>query len=341
MPIVPSRLLVSAALCAAALSILAGAQVARAKSTPAELRVVTGDGKSLVDVTQFTGTTRIPTSPRARCFFGGVGGSGEPASLMGPNALGLVADAARNRRRLRPLRITDEFSFGLGVCGIGGANANANRYWTVRVNHRSIQVGADQYTLRPASRVLWALIPNPVCEQVPPYACEAGPPELELRAPARARPGQEIRVRAVEWSESGRRSPAAGATVTGAASPTDAAGATLVTLERTRKLVARRAGAIASAELGVCVSAEPGRCPRRRGRILIGSGRGETIRGTAGGDRIEPGGGADRVRAGGGSDLIRARGGGRDRIDCGGGRDLVIADRRDAVARNCERVRRR
>jgi RTX calcium-binding nonapeptide repeat (4 copies) len=339
MPI--TRSLPAAAACAALLSaLLALAPAAQAKPTRADLRVVTGDGKTLVDFTQFTDTTKVPTSPKARCFFGGVGGSGESATVQGPTPLGAVADAARNRKRLLPLLITDEFSFGLGICGIGGANADDSRFWNVRVNHIALQVGGDQVQLDRGDEVLWSLIPNPVCEPDPPYTCQPGPPELQLKAPARAEPGRPFTVRVFEWSDSGKRTIAQGASVTGADAPTDANGRTTVTLARTRKLGARREGSIVASDLGVCIAEPIGRCPRLRGRILVGSGQAESIRGTPGGDRIKPGAGDDRVNARGGADLIRARGGGRDRVRCGPGRDTVVADRHDLLLGGCEVVRR-
>ena len=343
MPITRSRspFAVPACLALATAIFVLTASAAMGKPTRAEVRVVTGDGKTLVDVVQYTDTTRVPTSPRARCFFGGTGGSGKPATVEGPNALGIVADAARSRKRLKPLLITDEFSFGLGICGFGGARADAGHYWNVRVNHRGLQVGGDQYRLGRGDKVLWALIENPTCDPNPPYTCEPGPSELELRAPARATPGNPFAVRVFEWSDSGRRTPAEGVEVTGASGPTDADGRTAVTLAGTRKLFARRAGAISASERAVCVAAPISRCPRVRGRILVGSGKAERIRGSIGGDRIKPRGGRDKVIARAGADLIRARGGGRDRINCGRGFDRVIADRRDVVTRNCERVRRR
>jgi hypothetical protein len=46
----------------------------------------------------------------------------------------------------------------------------------------------------------------------------------------------------------------------------------------------------------------------------------------------------DRVTGSRLNDVIRVLGGGRDHVRCGGGRDLVYADRRDTVARDCERV---
>jgi Tol biopolymer transport system component len=46
----------------------------------------------------------------------------------------------------------------------------------------------------------------------------------------------------------------------------------------------------------------------------------------------------DLVRGSRLNDVIRVNGGGRDRVTCGRGRDIVYADRRDRVARDCERV---
>ena len=51
--------------------------------------------------------------------------------------------------------------------------------------------------------------------------------------------------------------------------------------------------------------------------------------------------GTDTIHAQEGDDVIDTRGGRRDRILCGDGHDIVRADRIDAVADDCERVRRR
>ena len=47
------------------------------------------------------------------------------------------------------------------------------------------------------------------------------------------------------------------------------------------------------------------------------------------------------ISGGAGNDTITARDGKRDRISCGSGRDKVTADKRDRVAKNCERVSRK
>jgi Tol biopolymer transport system component len=80
----------------------------------------------------------------------------------------------------------------------------------------------------------------------------------------------------------------------------------------------------------------------RRHDRLSGSLLGDTIRTFAGNDTVAPGPGADDVDTGSGSDLVQAPPDkARDVIRCGPGRDSVTAERRDRVARDCERVTRR
>jgi len=77
-----------------------------------------------------------------------------------------------------------------------------------------------------------------------------------------------------------------------------------------------------------------------RDRLRGGSGR-DSLVGGAGPDVLLGSAGHDGLRGGSGRDRISASDGVRDVITCGRGRALVIADRRDSVARNCETVRRR
>ena len=76
-----------------------------------------------------------------------------------------------------------------------------------------------------------------------------------------------------------------------------------------------------------------------RDRISGGSSA-DRVRGDAGNDRITGNSGNDNLSGDSGNDRIDG-GSGRDRIRCGRGRDTVIADARDRVARDCERVRHR
>ncbi len=82
--------------------------------------------------------------------------------------------------------------------------------------------------------------------------------------------------------------------------------------------------------------------------VLQGLGGADTLDGGDGADRLEGGDGADALSGGAGLDLfvggeggdrVDARDGSRDGVDCGGGTDSVTADRRDRVARDCERER--
>lgn len=73
---------------------------------------------------------------------------------------------------------------------------------------------------------------------------------------------------------------------------------------------------------------------------LLGGGGDDRLFGGLGKDRIDGGKGRDLLEGGAGADVIAARDGVRDTVRCGGGRDSVVADRVDAVARDCERVKR-
>jgi Ca2+-binding RTX toxin-like protein len=67
-------------------------------------------------------------------------------------------------------------------------------------------------------------------------------------------------------------------------------------------------------------------------------GGNDTIRAGSGNDTVDAGKGRDSVSGEGGADVIIAQDGERDVIDCGTEGDVVVADRVDRVARDCERV---
>ena len=69
-------------------------------------------------------------------------------------------------------------------------------------------------------------------------------------------------------------------------------------------------------------------------------GGNDTIKAGSGNDTVDAGKGRDTVSGEGGADVIVAQDGQRDVIDCGTESDLVVADRIDKVARDCERVMR-
>jgi len=245
--IAPTRLAAACALAAALL--LSTAAIAVAKGVRVDIRVVGAGGRSLAEETLKTGTTKVPTSPKATCLGKGSGGSGRKVTVKGPTALGLLAQAARSTASLRPLLVTDAFEseFGLGLCGIGGAKATAKKSWYLKVNHKNPELGGDSVKLRKGDQVLWALEPFPY------------PNELALEAPAEAVPGVPFAVRVFSYNEAGKRKPAAGATVPGATAPTGSDGRATVLLTRPAELVARHGKDIPSNGVTVCVL---GACPQ-------------------------------------------------------------------------------
>jgi hypothetical protein len=297
------------------------APAAHGAPVQSDLRVETG-GSPLAGGSYLTDTVRIETDRREAC-----GGTGEVKTVEGPTALGLLSDGARVHRALRPLGVSDQFDFGLFVCGVGSFVGSDSAFWLYKVDHLAPEVGADQLELKGGEEVLW-------------YFSDTGRnvntgDELVLRAPARARPGRAFEVTVLAYDSKGARTPAADAQVTGdGVVETDSDGKARVEPDSrgTLRLRAKRGADIPSATVSVCVESVPSRCPARRGRVIFG---------TPGGDRIVGTAGADRVSAFGGADRIAVRGGGRDRVRCGSGRDRVRADRSDRMGRDCELVRRR
>src|SRR3954452_6267469 len=154
--ITPFRL---AAVCALALTLtLALATGASAKGFKAQLRVVGSGGKVLVEKPIATATTTVKSSPQATCFGKGTGGSGNPVTIKGNTAMGLLARASTLVASLRPLLISDSFDFGLALCGIGQSVAKGKASWYLKVNHKSLSVGGDAAKIHPGDEVLYALV---------------------------------------------------------------------------------------------------------------------------------------------------------------------------------------
>jgi hypothetical protein len=238
-----------AAACALALiASLVPAASAAAKGVPAELRVVGKCGKVLTEQTLSTGSVSLKTSRSATCFGAGTGGSGKSVTIKGATAMGLLAQAAQSTAALRPLSITDAFSFGLGLCGVGKSVARGKKAsWYLKVDHKAQQVSGDAVKLHPGDEVLWDLAPSY------PY-----PNELALEAPASVAAGMPFQVRVFSYDEKGRRKPVSGATVTGASGPTGSDGSATVTLAAPGLLRATHSGEIPSAAAAVCIG---GSCP--------------------------------------------------------------------------------
>jgi hypothetical protein len=301
------------------LSFLLIVPAASPAAVPVDLRVLDTDGFTMAQQTQFTDTVTVKTSPEADCF-GPPGGSGAEKTLNGPTALGAVWDASQADADLRPIWLTDQFGFGLGLCAIGGKVPPSSGFWYLKVNHVGAQVGGDQAVVGSGDDVLWYLTPN-----FPPGD------ELELIGPELARPGEPFQVQVFSYTDAGDRSPAAGALVAGAFEPTDANGFTTVAAssEGSLALQASRGVDIPSNVLDVTVDAELDPCAATAGEEIVGSGKRDKIAGTPSPESITARGGDDRVKSAGGC---------ADDVDCGSGRDKATVDALDSV-RRCNRVK--
>jgi Ca2+-binding RTX toxin-like protein len=326
------RITVSIAALASLIALAAFGPASAGASVGADLRVVSPSGQ-LDDLTQYSDTTTMPTSPQAECFGAGSGGSGQGVTVPGANALGIVVEAAKSRSGLNPLLLTDTFvsqGFGLGVCGIGGQVASGSAFWYTKVDHTGLQVGGSQFAIHAGQQVLWYLAPN-----FPP------PAELVLNAPFREPVGTPFPVQVLAYADDGTATPAAGAIISGTGTPvtTDASGNALVSASGTGpgQIQATLGDDIPSAVTSICSFDTGTSCAAARGRLIVGSDGADDIAGTAGDDVIRPRAGDDGVRSLAGNDIIDVRGGDVDRVNCGGGVDLVKGDKRDKFAKNCER----
>jgi hypothetical protein len=221
---------------------------AGASATTATLRVVGKNNQVLAEGLVKSKNTSVKTSPKATCLGAGTGGSGKKVTLQGNTALGLLADGALTNKALRPLSLTDHFSFGLGICGVGrsiGKSGGAS--WYLKVNHKGAIKSGDKVKIKAGDEVLWDLAPSY------PY-----PDELVLSAPQQASAGVPFAVHVFAYDEKGKHQPVEGAVVTGASGPTDADGVAMVTLSEPGSLFAELKQDIPSAAAPVCLGTE---CP--------------------------------------------------------------------------------
>jgi hypothetical protein len=235
--------------CALALCLVAAfAASASAKGFTATLRVV-GAGKEILAEKELktAPTVSIKTSKSATCFGSGTGGSGKSVAVPGNTALGLLGVGAKQVKGLAPLSLTDHFSFGLGLCGIGKSKAKGEASWYVKINHKGTSTSAEKAKIKSGDEVLFDLAPSY------PY-----PDELVVAAPEEATEGVPFTVHVYAYDEKGRRKPVQGAAVTGAIAPTDKSGKVSVTLTKPTALIAGLGEDIPSAAAPVCLA---GRCP--------------------------------------------------------------------------------
>lgn len=239
----------TAAVCVLALCVtVAFAASASAKGFTATLRVV-GAGKEILAEKELktASSVSIKTSKQATCFGSGTGGSGKAVAIPGNTALGLLALGSKSTSGLAPLSITDHFSFGLGLCGIGKSKAKGEASWYVKINHKGTSTSAGKTKIKSGDEVLFDLAPSY------PY-----PDELVVAAPEEATAGVPFTATVYAYNEKGRRKPVQGAAVTGAIGPTDKQGKVSITLTKPTALIAGLGEDIPSAAVPVCLA---GQCP--------------------------------------------------------------------------------
>jgi hypothetical protein len=236
----------TAGVCALVLC-LALAVTASASATTATLRVVGKGNVVLSEGLVKTSDIAVKTSPKATCFGSGSGGSGKSVTVPGNTALGLLANGAKTISQLAPLSISDHFSFGLALCGVGKSVATGKASWYLKVNHKGATKSGNKVNIKAGDEVLWDLAPSY------PY-----PEELVLSAPQQATAGVPFAVHVFAYNEKGQHKPMKGATVTGATGPTDASGEVMVTLTEPTLISAAIGNAIPSAQEPVCFGSK---CP--------------------------------------------------------------------------------
>ncbi|MBN8867708.1 MAG: hypothetical protein J0H98_09150 [Solirubrobacterales bacterium] len=210
-----------------------------ANKVPANLRVVTWKGKIVFDGTVKTGTAKI--KPNTDCL----GGSAGPArTVTGATALGLLYQASLRYKALRPLKLSDG-DYGFGICGIGGQAAKDKEWWVLRQNYKDTMTGAETTKVKRGDKILLYLAKS--------YE-ETTPDSLFLNAPAKVRRGASVKVRVWSYDGKGKRTPAAGAKVGGAAGAlTNVQGFTTLKITRRTNLVARSGSLIPSNRVRVAI----------------------------------------------------------------------------------------
>lgn len=239
----------TAAVCVLAVCLTAAfAAGASAKGFTATLRVV-GAGKEVLAEKEVktVSSVSIKTSKQATCFGAGTGGSGAAVAVPGNTALGLLGVGVKSTPKLAPLSLTDHFSFGVGLCGIGKSKAKGKSSWYVKIDHKGTTTSASKAKIKAGDEVLFDLAPSY------PY-----PDELVVAAPEEATAGVPFTVHVYAYDEKGRRKPVQGAAVTGAIGPTDKQGKVSVTLTKPTALLAGLGEDIPSAAVPVCLA---GQCP--------------------------------------------------------------------------------
>lgn len=218
------------------LFLLFAGPAAAAKKVPATVRVVTWEGKVLLDKKLKTGGTTVRTSSGAACL-GGSPTNGRQ-TVPGATALGILQQASRKYGQVKPLLLSNAFDFGLGLCGVGKSVAGGEEWWVLKHNHAESTTGGEGTELKKNDVVLWYLAESYL---------KPTPSELYLKSPAKVRKKKSTRVRVLAINAAGKKKPVEGAAIKGTdAKPTNANGYTRIKLKKKTKLIVRVSGYITS-----------------------------------------------------------------------------------------------
>ena len=216
---------------------------AASAGVPVHLRVVTHEGRILLDRNVNTGTATI--KPTSTCPTLG-GRTGPARTLRGATGMGLLYQASRRFEALQPLKVSDS-DFGFVICGIGGEMATGEEWWSIYLNNRAAMTGAEGLKLKKGDSVLFFLSES---------WARPNPNLLYLNAPAKVRKGVTTRVRVFEYDQNGKRKPASAARVAlqgGRSVVTDSRGYASVKITGKTRIVARKSGLIPSNRVQVAI----------------------------------------------------------------------------------------
>ena len=78
----------------------------------------------------------------------------------------MLIQASKFTGALKPMQVTDAFSFGLGLCGVGGFKTTKKLSWYLKVNHVDPELGGDSVKVHRGDEVLWALAAFPYPDEL-------------------------------------------------------------------------------------------------------------------------------------------------------------------------------
>ena len=216
------------------------ASAGAAAKVEATLRVVGANNKVLVDRRFNTTTTAVKTTSKATCLQ--EGSKNGTASIEGPTAMGILWQASETVPALRPIGISSDLGYGLGLCTIAGVTPPSLGFWALKIDHKASAVGGADAKLVNGTNVLWYLDED--------YTKPDR--ELVLKLHSKVKNSSKVKVIVYSYDDMGKRTVVKGAKLNGVkAQPTNRKGLTVVKLGRKTSITARKHGSLPSNRLSV------------------------------------------------------------------------------------------